>query len=197
MPTTTTQRRTCQATIVRGLGGDAGQWQALVAHLPAGWAERARACGALQRRRAVRSGADLLRLVLGVAVQGWSLRLAAGWAEVQGIASLSDVALWKRLRHSRAWLSEEVGRLLGVQRQRWAGRAVRVRLVDATTVTEPGSRGTNWRVHAVLDLQANTLHNRRTGATFPVKPLGDAGPVIDAGGLFNYARQTGMIPDAR
>jgi 3-isopropylmalate/(R)-2-methylmalate dehydratase small subunit len=50
---------------------------------------------------------------------------------------------------------------------------------------------------AVLDLQANTLQNRRTGATFPVKPLGDAGPVIDAGGLFNYARQTGMIPDAR
>ncbi len=50
---------------------------------------------------------------------------------------------------------------------------------------------------AVLDLQANTFHNRRTGATFPVKPLGDAGPVIDAGGLFNYARQTGMIPDAR
>jgi hypothetical protein len=73
------------------------------------------------------------------------------------IASLSDVALGKRLRHSRAWLREEVGRLAGLQRQRWAARAVRVRLVDATTVNEPGSRGTNWRVHAVLDLQAGSL----------------------------------------
>jgi 3-isopropylmalate/(R)-2-methylmalate dehydratase small subunit len=50
---------------------------------------------------------------------------------------------------------------------------------------------------ALLDLQANAIQNRRTGKTFSVKPLGEAGPVIDAGGLFNYARQTGMIPDQR
>ena len=50
---------------------------------------------------------------------------------------------------------------------------------------------------AVLDLSKNTLHNRRTGRLFPLKPLGEAGPVVDAGGLFNYARQTGMIPDRR
>jgi 3-isopropylmalate/(R)-2-methylmalate dehydratase small subunit len=30
--------------------------------------------------------------------------------------------------------------------------------------------------------------------TFSLKPMGDVRPVIDAGGLFNYARQTGMIP---
>jgi 3-isopropylmalate/(R)-2-methylmalate dehydratase small subunit len=28
-----------------------------------------------------------------------------------------------------------------------------------------------------------------------MKPMGDVRPVIDAGGLFNYARQTGMIPN--
>ena len=50
---------------------------------------------------------------------------------------------------------------------------------------------------AVLDLKANTLHNRRTGTTVSLKPLGEAGPVIEAGGLFNYARQTGMISDQR
>jgi 3-isopropylmalate/(R)-2-methylmalate dehydratase small subunit len=48
----------------------------------------------------------------------------------------------------------------------------------------------------VLDLWANTLTNRRTGAVYPVRPLGDAGPVIAAGGLFAYARQAGMIPSA-
>ena len=47
---------------------------------------------------------------------------------------------------------------------------------------------------AELDLDAGTITNFRTGATFELRPLGDARPVIDAGGLFEYARQTGMIP---
>ena len=46
---------------------------------------------------------------------------------------------------------------------------------------------------AVLDLEASTLTNRRTGAVQSLRPLGDAGPVIAAGGLFAYARKTGMI----
>ena len=46
---------------------------------------------------------------------------------------------------------------------------------------------------AVLDLDANTITNRRTGAVHGLRPLGDAGPVIAAGGLFAYARQSGMI----
>lgn len=49
---------------------------------------------------------------------------------------------------------------------------------------------------AVLDLEKNTLTNVRTGAVHPLRPIGDAGPVIAAGGLFAYARQTGMIPAA-
>jgi 3-isopropylmalate/(R)-2-methylmalate dehydratase small subunit len=31
------------------------------------------------------------------------------------------------------------------------------------------------------------------GEVFPLKPMGDVRPVIEAGGLFNYARKTGMI----
>jgi 3-isopropylmalate/(R)-2-methylmalate dehydratase small subunit len=47
-----------------------------------------------------------------------------------------------------------------------------------------------------LDLDASTITNLRTGERFTLSPLGDARPVIDAGGLFAYARQTGMIPRA-
>ena len=46
---------------------------------------------------------------------------------------------------------------------------------------------------AVLDLEVSTLTNRRTGAVHSLRALGDAGPVIAAGGLFAYARKTGMI----
>ena len=32
-----------------------------------------------------------------------------------------------------------------------------------------------------------------TGKVYSFKPLGDVRPVVDAGGLFNFARQSGMI----
>jgi 3-isopropylmalate/(R)-2-methylmalate dehydratase small subunit len=44
-----------------------------------------------------------------------------------------------------------------------------------------------------LDLDANTLKIVQTGKTHLMKPLGDARPVIDAGGIFEYARRSGMI----
>ena len=44
-----------------------------------------------------------------------------------------------------------------------------------------------------LDLDANTLKVVKTGKVFQTKSLGDARPVIDAGGIFEYARKTGMI----
>ena len=44
---------------------------------------------------------------------------------------------------------------------------------------------------ATLDFEAGTL--TVNGKSYSLKPLGDVGPVIDAGGIFNYARQTGMI----
>jgi 3-isopropylmalate/(R)-2-methylmalate dehydratase small subunit len=49
---------------------------------------------------------------------------------------------------------------------------------------------------AALDLDASTITNRRTGRVHRLRPLGDARPVITAGGLFAYARQMGMIATA-
>eukprot|EP00882_Tetradesmus_deserticola_P005394 GHRQ01005676.1.p1 GENE.GHRQ01005676.1~~GHRQ01005676.1.p1 ORF type:complete len:215 (+),score=83.01 GHRQ01005676.1:99-743(+) len=47
-----------------------------------------------------------------------------------------------------------------------------------------------------VDMEANVLINHTTGKEYQLKALGDAGPVIDAGGLFDYARQQGMIKSA-
>ena len=44
---------------------------------------------------------------------------------------------------------------------------------------------------ATVDLERATLS--AGGKTYNLKPLGEAKPVIDAGGLFEYARKTGMI----
>ena len=47
-----------------------------------------------------------------------------------------------------------------------------------------------------VDLDAGTVTVPATGQVHSLKPLGDVRPVVDAGGLFNYARKSGMIPAA-
>jgi 3-isopropylmalate/(R)-2-methylmalate dehydratase small subunit len=44
-----------------------------------------------------------------------------------------------------------------------------------------------------VDLDACTVTEKATGKVHKFKPLGDVRPVVDAGGIFNFARQTGMI----
>ncbi len=45
-----------------------------------------------------------------------------------------------------------------------------------------------------VDLDKATVTVQATGKVYSFKPLGDVRPVVDAGGLFNYARKNGMIP---
>ena len=45
-----------------------------------------------------------------------------------------------------------------------------------------------------VDLDASTVTVKATGKVYSFKPLGEVRPVVDAGGLFNFARARGMIP---
>jgi 3-isopropylmalate/(R)-2-methylmalate dehydratase small subunit len=47
-----------------------------------------------------------------------------------------------------------------------------------------------------VDLDKATVQVQATGKVYSLKSLGEVRPVVDAGGLFNYARQTGMMPSA-
>jgi len=44
-----------------------------------------------------------------------------------------------------------------------------------------------------LDLSAGTLTNRTRGGTYDLQPLGDVAEIVAAGGIFNYARESGML----
>jgi 3-isopropylmalate/(R)-2-methylmalate dehydratase small subunit len=46
---------------------------------------------------------------------------------------------------------------------------------------------------ATVDLDKLTVTAQASGKVYSIKPLGDVRPVIDAGGLFDYARKTGMM----
>ena len=132
-------------------------WMQMCAQIPVDVEELARETKALQRKRKVRSALDLLRLVLGYSVCDWSLRLVGVWATVIGLGFLSDVAVYRRLCHTPAWLGRIIGSYLQRRQHGLAGRSVHVRLIDASTVSEPGSQGTDWRLHAKFDLGACSL----------------------------------------
>ena len=141
-------------------------WNAAVTRL--GGAKRleqeARESGAFSRSRAVACGVDLLRLTLAYCLGSMGLRSTAAWAEMIGLASLSNVAVLKRLRKMAPWLEVVCARLIAAQagkrdracaaRKGTAGRLIR--LVDATVVAKAGKPerqdGGVWRVHAVFDL---------------------------------------------
>ena len=44
-----------------------------------------------------------------------------------------------------------------------------------------------------LDVSTAALHNLTTGERYAVKPLGEVAPILEAGGLFPYARKVGML----
>jgi 3-isopropylmalate/(R)-2-methylmalate dehydratase small subunit len=47
---------------------------------------------------------------------------------------------------------------------------------------------------AEIDLGEHVIRHLPSGRRFPVKPLGAVAPVVEAGGIFQYARAAGMIP---
>jgi 3-isopropylmalate/(R)-2-methylmalate dehydratase small subunit len=44
-----------------------------------------------------------------------------------------------------------------------------------------------------IDLNAATLSNLTTGETWTLKPLGEVAPILEAGGLFPYARKHALL----
>ncbi|MEI6970103.1 MAG: AAA family ATPase [bacterium] len=45
-----------------------------------------------------------------------------------------------------------------------------------------------------VDIDTSRVTHKASGRTFDLKPLGPVVPVIEAGGLFEYARRSGMMP---
>jgi DDE family transposase len=167
-------------------------WQVLLELFPVEWEELGRRSGAVSRLRGFDSMESLLRTLLLHVGCGWSLRETVVQAGLAGIARVSDVTLLNRLRQAEGWL-QHLCQLLwkdnGVDLQP-ALKNRRVRVVDATTVKEPGKTGGQWRIHYSLRLPSlecdyfdlTAARGKNTGeklSRFPFQPgelvLADAG----------------------
>jgi hypothetical protein len=126
-------------------------WPIVCTFLPKGWQEMARSSGALRRARDIPNAEALLRLLLMHVANGYSLAETAVRASELGM-NLSAVAVFKRLRASEEWFRWLAEQERSRERVTVESQGRPVRIVDATTVSEPGSTGTDWRVHYVVNL---------------------------------------------
>jgi hypothetical protein len=131
---------------------DLEDWQLICQFLPSGWEDAAWELGAIRRARGIANPATLLRMLLTHLADGCSLQETVTRAEQAGWCSVSAVALFKRLQAAGPWLRWLAEHLWLRTARAIVAPGYRVRAVDATTVQESGSTGTDWRVHYALDL---------------------------------------------
>lgn len=145
----------------RGTYSQGDVWHALLALLPPGpeLERRARTTGALRRKRGVREASDLLRVALSYGFCGLSFGDASAWARANESAKLCKTAVFRRLRNCGTWLENLLALKLSQSLSSIAEDTLgfNVRLVDATHVSSPGSKGDSWRVHAVYAPWARRL----------------------------------------
>ena len=139
----------------------------------------------MRRKRGQVSNAEqLLRLLLMHVAGGLSLGQTVARAQARNLAKLNAMALHKRLCSSGRWLEalcahvlSELQIVLGQQATHDYG-GLRLRILDATDVQEPGSTGTDWRVHYSIRLPELscdffTITDKHTAETLlhlPVEP---------------------------
>jgi len=131
-------------------------WAILTTFLPDGWRDMAKKLGALQRLRAFPDVDVLLRTLLDHVAEGSSLRDTSVRATWWGCAPVTDVAIWKRLKLAGSWLRWMAEGVM----ERWVhptcwealGQGLRLRVIDGSTVQEPGSKGISWRLHYSIEL---------------------------------------------
>ncbi|EEW8194247.1 IS4-like element IS186B family transposase, partial [Escherichia coli] len=129
-------------------------WSAILAHIgkPEELDTSARNAGALTRRREIRDAATLLRLGLAYGPGGMSLREVTAWAQLHDVATLSDVALLKRLRNAADWFGILAAQTLAVRAAvTGCTSGKRLRLVDGTAISAPGGGSAEWRLHMGYD----------------------------------------------
>jgi len=174
------------------------EWPYLLSFLPCSidLDDSAFETGAIRRRREVDSASTLLRLILAYAFCRLSLRQTAAWAEATDVARLSDVALLKRFKRAHPWLALILGIKLAERASdtQHLPQGYRVKLIDATGISKPGSTGTDWRLHLSynldnLSIQALDLTDWSGGESlrrFSINP--GEGAICDRG----YAHRAGL-----
>lgn len=123
----------------------------ILSRLPNNLDELADETGAIKRRRHLIGGDQLLWLALEFAGLPTSFRRLSAKLQRDCGLMLNDTSIRYRLKNSVLFLTEVLMHVLfGAARDLKAkGITRRICLQDATTLSGPGSKGTDWRLHTV------------------------------------------------
>lgn len=172
------------------------EWPIVRGLLPEGWERKARELGAVRRLRGIASVELVLRILLMHLADGCSLKETGVRAAQAGWARISAAGILHRLRAAERWLAWMAA---AIRRSKPRPCSCHCIAVDATTITEPGPTGSQWRVHWSVDLsnlqceyfEVTDVHGGEKFARFPIVEgqlvLGDRGYSNPAG--VDYVRQ--------
>ena len=157
-------------------------WTIIRRVLPRGWEQGARALGALRRARNVPNARVLLRLLLLHLAGGCSLAETAARARQAGWCQVTAAAVFWRLKAAEHWLRWMSVQLWRESRDLPQVADRRFLAVDASTVTESGPTGSQWRLHYALNFanlqcefaELTDVHGGETFRRFPLR----AGDVV-------------------
>lgn len=127
-------------------------WDDLENLLPRNWREIAVSTNALKGLRQDKLPDNFLHVLLYHFACGMSLRETAVHAKLSKLGDFSDVALLKRIRKSEDFLKALCQSMFGEVRLNADLQNCHIRLVDGTTIQEPGQFGTLWRLHYSFSL---------------------------------------------
>lgn len=146
-------------------------WNFLLSLLPKDWSQKAYATEAFCQPKELQTPLDLLRLLL-MHTAGCSLRETAVRAAAVGWRSVKPETLQAHLERAGDWLQDLTQSLV----EPWKGEETLFKgrealLVDASALSRRGSRGTDYRLHYVMQLQGlrcrfHKLTGVKIGETF-------------------------------
>ena len=129
----------------------------LISNLPHDYEKTARDSKAFLRARVIKSPAELIRLVLLYCGADQALREVAGTITLLG-ESISDTAVHKRLRACGDWLKMLLEQMWFAGVTKLSG-ALRLIVIDGSSLSVPGADGTSYRLHIAIDLvKLDILH---------------------------------------
>lgn len=127
--------------------GDIPAWDDFLKCLPPNWRDIVSASNVLKGQRKDKEPETLMHVLMLHLFCGYSLRETSAVSSAAGIASLSDVALLKRLRKSKPMFQALCSEMFGAVSHNDDFAGFNIRLIDGTILKEPGQFGTQWRMH--------------------------------------------------
>src|SRR5579872_2849919 len=128
------------------------EWRVIETLLPDGWIAEAHTRGAFERSREFESPRELLRVLLSHAAHEGGTRSTAARAKAGGLVDVSGEAIRKRLSSAGEWLGWIAAELSNERRATPTLGDLRPKAIDSTTIEGPGAKGTEHRLHYLIDL---------------------------------------------